>query len=150
METEISIPAIKDGTVIDHIPSRQTLRIFRILDPQEFEHTVSLALNLKSKRVDKKGVIKINDRNLTADEVNKIALLAPQATVNIIKDYKVIKKVHVTLPDCIEKIVKCANANCITNHEQVGTRFIVEDKASLRLRCSYCERTMRREDIKLK
>ncbi|MFH1054553.1 MAG: aspartate carbamoyltransferase regulatory subunit [Candidatus Altiarchaeota archaeon] len=145
----ITIPAIEEGTVIDHIPSRQTFRIIRIIDPQEFEHVINVALNLESRKMGKKGIVKISNRILTKDEVDKIALLAPEATVSIIKDYKVAEKTTVRVPEKVERIVKCPNTNCITNHEKVDTKFTVEEKEPLKMRCVYCERTMGREDIKL-
>ena len=149
MKKEIKIPAIKDGSVIDHIPSRSTFKIMKLVDPQEYTHTISLALNLDSKRQGKKGVIKLTNRTLTAEEVSKIAILAPKATVSIIKDYKVEKKIEVKVPKEIKKIVKCSNPNCITNLEDVDTSFNLEEEEPLKLRCAYCERTMKRDDIKL-
>jgi aspartate carbamoyltransferase regulatory subunit len=146
---EIKIPAIKDGTVIDHIPSRVTFKIMRLLDPQEYEHTISLALNLKSKKIGKKGVIKISDRTLTKEEVDKVAILAPKATVSIIKDYKVKNKITIKVPDVMENIVKCSNPNCITNIEEVKTRFNLVSEDPFKIRCAYCERSMSRDDIKL-
>lgn len=146
---EIRIPAIKDGTVIDHIPSRDTFKIIRLVDPQEFEHAISLALNLESKKMGKKGVIKISNRTLSKDEVNKVAILAPQATVSFINNYEVKKKIRVKVPDVIEKIVKCSNPNCITNVEDIKTRFMLEKERPLKIRCVYCERIMSRDDIKL-
>ena len=149
MKKEIKIPAIKEGSVIDHIPSRDTFKIMKLVDPQEYQHTISLALNLDSKRQGKKGVIKLSNRILTQEEVNKIAILAPKATVSIIKDYNVQKKIEVRVPKEIKKIVKCSNPNCITNLEDVKTRFTLENEEPLKLRCAYCERTMKRDDIKL-
>lgn len=146
---EIKIPAIKEGTVIDHIPSRVTFKIIRLIDPQEFEHTINLALNLESRKMGKKGVIKISNRTLTKDEVNKVAILAPQATVSIINDYEVRKKIRVKVPEVIEKIVKCSNPNCITNVEDIKTRFNLVSEEPFKIRCAYCERTMSRDDIKL-
>ena len=149
MEKEIKIPAIKDGSVIDHIPSRDTFRIIRILDPQEFKHTINLALNLKSKKMGKKGVIKIDDRYLTEEEVNKIGILAPHATVSIIKNYKVKEKIRVEAPKQIKIIVQCSNPNCITNMEDVKTDFSILSQEPLKIFCKYCERSMGREDIEL-
>lgn len=146
---EIKIPAIEKGTVIDHIPSRVTFKIIRLVDPQEFENTISLALNLDSKRLGKKGVIKMSNRFLSQEEVNKVAVLAPEATVSIIKNYRVSKKIEAKVPNHIERIVKCSNPNCITNHETVKTSFSLEEGEPLRIRCAYCERTMGRDDIRL-
>ncbi|MBD3164652.1 aspartate carbamoyltransferase regulatory subunit [Candidatus Woesearchaeota archaeon] len=146
---EIKIPAIKDGTVIDHIPSRITFKIMRLIDPQEYNHTINLALNLNSKKMGKKGIIKLSSRKLTQDEVNKISILAPNATVSIIRDYAVKKKIEVKIPRLIEKIVRCSNPNCITNAEDVRTRFSLVSKEPFSIRCNYCERAMSRDDIKL-
>ncbi len=145
----IAIPAIENGTVIDHVPSRETFKIMKLLELNEFIHPITIALNLESKRIGKKGMIKINDRVLSEEEVNKVAILAPQATVNIIKDYKVREKILVRVPNLIEKIVKCSNPNCITNIEDVKTRFELVAENPLKLRCAYCERTIGRDDIKL-
>lgn len=146
---ELTILAIKEGTAIDHIPSRVTFKVMRILDLKEFKHAISVALNLKSKTMGKKGIIKVSNRFLTQDEVNKIAILAPNATVNIIKDYKVKEKIKVDIPDTIHNIIKCSNPNCITNNEKVKTLFHVINKAPLQVLCHHCERVMEAKDITL-
>jgi len=146
---ELKVPAIKEGTVIDHIPSRVTFKVMRILDLREFNHTVSVAINLKSKTLGKKGIIKVSNRFLTEDEVNKIAILAPNATVNIIKNYEVKEKIKVSLPDEIHNIIKCSNPNCITNNEKVKTLFHVLNKSPLQVICHHCERVMESKDITL-
>ncbi len=149
MKRELNIPAIKEGTVIDHIPSRVTFKVIRILDLKEFKHTISVALNLKSKSMGKKGIIKVSSRFLTQEEVNKIAILAPQASVNIIKNYKVKEKIKVNVPDKINNIIKCSNPKCITNNETVKTSFSVINKAPLQVLCHHCERVMEAKDITL-
>lgn len=149
MKKELKVPAIKEGTVIDHIPSRDTFKVMRILDLKEFNHAISVALNLKSKALGKKGIIKVGNRFLTQDEVNKIAILAPHATVNIIKNYEVKEKIKVALPNEINNIVKCSNPNCITNNEKVKTSFQVVNKAPLQVICHHCERVMEASDITL-
>ena len=146
---ELNIPAIKDGTVIDHIPSRVTFKVMRILDLREFNEVISVALNLKSKALGKKGIIKVGNRLLTQDEVNKIAILAPNATVNIIKDYKVKEKIKVDVPNEIYNIIKCSNPSCVTNNEKAKTLFQVVNKAPLQVICHHCERVMEAEDITL-
>ncbi|MBS3135895.1 aspartate carbamoyltransferase regulatory subunit [Candidatus Woesearchaeota archaeon] len=150
MKKEIIIPAIENGTVIDHIPSKVTFRVMRLLDPKEYTNTINVALNLESKKMGKKGLIKISGRMLTQDMVNKVALLAPSATVSIIKDYSVSKKVVVKVPEMIINLVKCTNPNCITNMEEVNTKFLTIKEIPLKLRCVYCEREISREDIQLK
>ncbi|MBU0628497.1 MAG: aspartate carbamoyltransferase regulatory subunit [Nanoarchaeota archaeon] len=149
IKKELKVPAIKEGTVIDHIPSRVTFKVMRILDLKEFEHPISVALNLKSKSMGHKGIIKVGSRFLTEDEVNKIAILAPNATVNIIKGYGVKEKINVQLPDKVINIIKCSNPNCITNQEKVKTHFSIINKAPLKVICRHCERVMEESDITL-
>jgi len=147
---ERKVPAIKDGSVIDHIPSRQTFRIIRILDPQEFEHPISVTLNLDSKKMGKKGVIKIENRFLTKKEVNKIALLAPNATVSIIKDYGIKQKIEVKIPKALVGIINCSNPMCVTNREDVNTKFKVIRDDPLEAKCQYCERVYGKDELEIK
>ena len=105
MTKELKVPAIKEGTVIDHIPSRVTFKVMRILALKEFKHVVSVVINLRSKTLGKKGIIKIGGRFLTKEEVDKIAILAPNATVNIIKDYEVKEKIKVQPPSDLLNIL---------------------------------------------
>ncbi|MBW2976855.1 aspartate carbamoyltransferase regulatory subunit [Candidatus Woesearchaeota archaeon] len=149
MKKELSVSAIKDGTVIDHIPSSETLKVVDILDLKGVRSVISVATNLPSKKMGKKGIIKIGGKNLTKEEVDKIALIAPDATVNIIKDYEVKKKIEVAVPQTINRIIKCSNPNCVTNNEKATTRFCVLNKSPIKLRCHYCERNMDKEDISL-
>ena len=149
MKKELSVSAIKDGSVIDHIPSNVTLKVVDILDLKGIKGIISIATNLSSKTMGKKGIIKISGKNLTKEEVDKIALIAPNATVNIIKNYDVREKIKVTIPSTINKIIKCSNPNCVTNNEKVTTKFYVLNKNPLKVRCNYCERNMDKEDISL-
>ena len=149
MKKELSISAIKDGTVIDHIPSNATLKVADILDLRGIKGIISIASNLTSKKMGKKGIIKISGKDLTKEEVDKIAVIAPNATVNIIKDYNVKNKIKVEVPSIINKIIKCSNPNCITNNEEISTKFYVLRKEPLRVKCHYCERNMEKEDITL-
>jgi aspartate carbamoyltransferase regulatory subunit len=147
---ERKIPAIKDGTVIDHIPSRDTFRIMRILDPQEFTHPITVILNMKSKKIGKKGVIKIDNRFLTKNEVNKIAILAPSATVSIIKNYKITEKILVKIPKELAGIINCSNPMCVTNTEKVNTKFRVIREDPLEAKCLYCERVYGKDELEIK
>ena len=149
MKKELTISAIKDGTVIDHIPSDAAFKVAKILDLSGVKGIISVATNLSSKAMGKKGIIKIGDKSLTKDEVDKIALIAPNATVNIIKDYGVKQKIKVEIPEEINRIIKCSNPNCVTNNEKVATKFYVLSKEPLKIRCHYCERNMEKEDITL-
>jgi aspartate carbamoyltransferase regulatory subunit len=147
---ERKIPAIKNGTVIDHIPSRETFRIIRILDPQEFKHPISVTLNLDSKVLGKKGVIKIDNRFLTESEVNKISILAPKATVSIIRNYKISEKIKVKLPQKLMGIISCSNPTCVTNMEEVESIFKLERQDPVEFRCHYCERTYGKDELEIK
>jgi aspartate carbamoyltransferase regulatory subunit len=147
---ELTISAIKSGSVIDHIPPEQTLKVLSILGLQNSEQVVSVAWNLSSKKLGKKGILKIGGKNLTDEEVNKIALVAPNAHLNIIKNFEVVKKIELTIPKKIEGIVKCFNPNCITNIQPVKSRMHVISDDPLILKCDYCERLMKRDDVEVR
>ncbi|MEK6967542.1 MAG: aspartate carbamoyltransferase regulatory subunit [Nanoarchaeota archaeon] len=146
----MEIPAIEYGTVIDHIPADVTLRAMDILGDSFHNYTATLGTNFPSKRMGKKGFIKIEGAVISQDQANKIAIIAPKATFNLIKDGKVIKKSTLELPDIIEEILKCPNPECITNHAQAKTNFHVLKEEPLSLRCHYCERTLQRTDLVFK
>lgn len=147
---EMNVSAIRNGTVIDHIDSDATFKVADILQVEGGADMVLVGVNLASGTLGKKGLIKIGNRELTPDEVNKIALIAPQATLNIISDFKVVGKARVELPERIERIVKCFNPRCITNQQSIVTRFEVIESSPPALRCLYCERVMRGGEIILK
>lgn len=149
MKKELSVSAIKDGSVIDHIPSNAALKVADILDLRGIRGIISIATNLSSKAMGKKGIIKISGKDLTKEEVDKIALIAPNATVNIISNYDVRQKIKVSIPSIVNRIIKCSNPNCITNNEKMTTKFYVLNKEPLKVRCHYCERNMDKEDISL-
>ena len=144
---ELKISAIREGTVIDHIPSKDTFKIAEILGLRDHGNVVSVAMNLKSKKSGLKGIIKVGGKHLTEEEVNKIALIAPHATMSIIKNYNVDKKVKLKCSDKVGKIIQCSNPKCVTNEEKVDTRFSVISKEPLKVRCDYCERCMETEEI---
>jgi len=147
---ELNVSAIRDGTVIDHIDSGATFKVADILQVQNEKDMVLVGVNLASRTLGKKGLIKIENRRLTPDEVNKIALIAPEATLNIISDFKVVDKASVELPRSIERIVKCFNPRCVTNQQPIVTKFEVVETSPPALRCRYCERVMRGPEIILK
>ena len=138
---ELKIPRIKDGTVIDHITPGNAIKVLHILGiPHSSSSVVSVAMNVRSK-MGKKDIVKVENRELDRHEVDKIALIAPKATINIIRDYEVAKKHRVELPDEIIGIVKCSNPTCISNSkEPVKSRLKVMSKDPPRIRCYYCER----------
>lgn len=139
-DKKLEVSAIKDGTVIDHIPAEKLFRVVNILNLNDLEGTITFGTNFRSDRLGKKAIIKLSDVFFKDRDINRIALVAPQAKLNIIKDFKVVEKKIVEVPDEMEGIVKCVNPKCITNHESVLTKFTVVDKANIQLRCSYCEK----------
>ncbi len=145
---ELRVTPIRNGTVIDHITCNMALKVLSILGITEkgVDSTVSVLLHAPSKKGGWKDVVKIEDRELVAKEVDRIALIAPFATINIIRNYNVAEKHNVELPENVKGIVKCANINCITNlKEPVESRFDVISKDPPKLRCWYCERVI--EDL---
>ncbi len=146
---KLEVSAIEDGTVIDQIVSKSTFKVADILNTQSLEQVVLIGFNLSSKKLGKKGIIKIEGKLLTQEEVNKISLIAPDATVNIIKDSEVVKKFKVDIPDSIEAFMKWFNPNCVSNHQKIISRFHVINKNPIRIRCHYCERHMGVDDIEL-
>jgi len=134
---ERTISAIKNGIVLDHLPSNKTPDIINILDLHEEE--ITIGKNFDSKKMGKKGLIKISDKMLTKEELNKIALIAPNATVSEIKDYELVNKFKLELPDKIDSL-ECFNPNCITRSQNLKTKFIVVNKSPIKLKCHYCER----------
>jgi len=141
MKKELKIPRIKNGTVIDHITAGNSVKVLHILGiPTSSSSVISVAINVKSK-LGKKDIVKVENRELDPQEVDKIALIAPKATINIIRDYEVAKKHKVELPDEIIGIVSCSNPTCVSNaKEPVKSRFNVIKKDPPRIKCYYCER----------
>lgn len=144
---ELVVSAIENGSVIDHIPAKSVFRVVKMLNLEDTDTQVTVGFNLESHKYGKKGIIKVSNKYFEDEEVNKIALVAPTATLIVIKDYKVTEKRNVKIPDEIRKIVKCVNPNCITNHQQVATRFTVIDKEDLKLQCHYCEKITGKNNI---
>lgn len=148
-EPTLRVSKIKDGTVIDHITGGHALDVAKILGIAERRAgVITIAMNVPSKRLGHKDMVKIEGRFLIGAEVDKIALLAPKATINIVKDYKVVEKQRVKLPEAIGGIVRCDNPSCISNsNEPVQTRFYVQKAEPLRLKCHYCGHIMEKEDV---
>jgi aspartate carbamoyltransferase regulatory subunit len=147
LRKELKVSAIENGTVIDHIPSASVFQVIKILNLTEYQNQLLIATNLDSQKMGKKGIIKVSNKFFKSDDINKIALVAPSATLIIIKNFEVTEKKQVEIPDIAENIVKCFNPNCITNNEEINTRFTVIDKRDLKLRCHYCEKITARKNI---
>lgn len=148
-ETELHVAKIRYGTVIDHITGGHALDVVRILGMTGKEKgPITIAINVPSKRLKAKDIVKIEGRELNPQEVHKIALLAPHASINIIRDYKVVSKQDVKLPRIIEDIIKCANPACISNsNEPVTPKFYVDCDEPLSLKCHYCGYIIEKKDV---
>ena len=146
---ELQVAALENGTVIDHIPSEKLFTVVSLLGIQEMNNNITIGFNLASKKLGKQGIIKVADRFFTDDEINRIAVVAPNVKLNIIRNYEVVEKREVVLPDELRGIVKCANPKCITNNEPMPTRFHVIDKDNCIIKCHYCEKEQRREEIEV-
>jgi aspartate carbamoyltransferase regulatory subunit len=146
---ELKVSAIRNGTVIDHIPAANTFQVIKILGLEESENQIYIGNHLESKKYGTKGIIKISQKYFKKDEISKIALVAPSATLIEIKDYEVTNKSKVETPSYIEKIVKCFNPKCVTNNQHIETRFrvITDHHGKMKLKCHYCEKTMGQDNI---
>ena len=151
MTKTLSVSAIKNGTVIDHIRAGQAFRIMRLLRVlDDNKHKVTVGLNLPSKLVGLKDLIKIETRVLTNDEANEIVIFAPEATINIIHDFEVIEKITTHLPSSIAGVFSCPNPICITQKEPVISQFyIMEQQKTVKLACHYCEKEFDRDRVKV-
>ena len=147
---ELQVRAIKNGTVIDHIPADLLFKVINILELDSCSTSVTIGNNYKSGMLGKKGIIKISEKFFEADVINKISLIAPNAKLNIIRDYQVVEKRVVEAPKKVEGIVKCMNPKCITNVEDVYTKFKVMSPSPITLKCHYCEKITDHKNIRIK
>lgn len=145
----LQVSALCNGTVIDHIPADKLFAVVNLLDIPSMGNNVTIGYNLESKKLGKKGLIKISDRFFTDDEINKISVIAPNVVLNTIRDYNVVEKREVKMPDEIHNIIKCNNLNCITNNEPMATHFYVANRDTHTLKCRYCEKEVSLDKIKL-
>jgi aspartate carbamoyltransferase regulatory subunit len=147
---ELQVAAIENGTAIDHIPSEHLFKVAQLIGLSKMSNRITIGNNLESKKTGSKGVIKIADKFFEENEINRIAAVAPNVVLNIIRDYEVVEKKFVSLPDELCDIVKCNNPKCITNNEPMQTRFYVIDKGLGTIKCRYCERKINKDDIVIK
>lgn len=147
---ELAVAALRNGTVIDHIPSSALFKAVKILGIEKLDTAVTIGYNLDSKKIGRKGIIKVADVEFSEATLNRIALIAPTAVVNIIRDFSVAEKRRVELPETICDIVRCANPKCITNNEPMPTRFHVVLKDPVEIRCHYCNHVVAGKDAKIK
>jgi aspartate carbamoyltransferase, regulatory subunit len=147
-DKQLKVKAIENGTAIDHIPSESLFKIINILNLDKVTAPITFGTNLESKRMGSKAIIKIDNHYLADEEINKISFVAPMARVNTIRNFEVVEKRNVEVPDRIDGIVKCGNPACITNHERIRTKFDVLKKSQrISLRCCYCEKVTTQENM---
>lgn len=146
---QLSVSAIQNGTVIDHIPAKNLFKVIQILGLDHIDNQITFGTNLESKKLGRKAIIKISGKSFEDADINRIALVAPDAKLNIIKDYEVVEKKVVEVPDTIVGIAKCMNPKCITNFEMVVTRFRVVSKKNVALRCHYCDKITNQENLQI-
>ena len=148
-KTERQVAAIKNGTVIDHIPAEKTYQVVNLLELQTLDTPVTIGYNYPSKKIGRKGIIKVSDRFFTDEEISRLSVVAPNVVLNVIKDYEVVEKKTVTTPDELRGIVKCNNPKCITNNEPMNTVFHVVNKEKGILKCHYCDKEQFIEKVEL-
>ena len=150
MEKQLKVSAIKNGTVLDHIPADQLFKVIDILGLSISSNQITFGTNLDSKLLGKKAIIKISDQFFKDDEINRIALIAPQAKINIIQDFEVVEKRVLSTPSSIKGIAKCMNPACITNHQNVETLFTtITDSPEIKLLCHFCEKITDHKNLKI-
>jgi aspartate carbamoyltransferase regulatory subunit len=150
MEKHLKVSAIKDGTVLDHIPANQLFKVIDILGLSKITNQITFGTNLDSKLLGKKAIIKIADKFFEDNDINRIALIAPQAKINIIHDFQVVEKKVLSVPSTIKGIAKCMNPACITNHQDVETSFAtISGSPELKLLCKYCEKVTDEKNLKI-
>ncbi len=148
-DKKLEVSAIENGTVIDHIPAKALFKVISILNLDKIDKQITFGTNLESKKLGLKAIIKLADTFFIDKEINKIALVAPQAKLNIIRDYHVVEKKVVEVPEEIVGIAKCMNPKCITNNEKIVTRFDVVSKSEVKLKCRYCEKITDQEHMEI-
>lgn len=149
IKKELQVAALQNGTVIDHIPSDRLFTVVTLLDLQHEATNITIGNNFESKKLGKKGIIKIADRFFTEEEISRLSVVAPNIKLNIIRNYEVVEKKDVVMPDELKGIVKCNNPKCITNNEPMLTWVHVINKEQGVLKCHYCEKEQSKENIKL-
>ena len=143
------LAAIENGTVIDHIPAEKTYAVATLLGLQKLQTPVTIGYNYPSKKLGKKGIIKIEDKFFTDEEISRLSVVAPNVVLNVIRDYEVVEKKKVVTPDTLKGIVRCNNPKCITNNEPMNTIFHVIDKNSGIIKCHYCDKEQVISEVKL-
>ena len=138
---ELVVSALENGTVLDHIPAQYVYKALDLLGLKDIENQITIGINLASKIYGTKGIIKIADKFFEDEELNKLALIAPKATVNVIRDFKVVEKKTLEIPEEVIGIARCKNPKCVTNHQPIKTKFAtIQNGDEISLKCHYCEK----------
>lgn len=148
-KTERQVAAIKNGTVIDHIPAEKTYQVVNLLQLETLDTPVTIGYNYPSNKIGRKGIIKVSDKFFTDEEISRLSVVAQNVVLNIIHDYEVVEKKTVKTPDELRGIVKCNNPKCITNNEPMNTIFHVVNKEKGILKCHYCDKEQFIEKVEL-
>lgn len=148
-KTERQVAAIKNGTVIDHIPAEKTYQVVNLLQLETLDTPVTIGYNYPSNKIGRKGIIKVSDKFFTDEEISRLSVVAQNVVLNIIHDYEVVEKKTVKTPDELRGIVKCNNPKCITNNEPMSTVFHVVNKEEGILKCHYCDKEQFIEKVEL-
>lgn len=148
-KTERQVAAIKNGTVIDHIPAEKTYQVVNLLQLETLDTPVTIGYNYPSNKIGRKGIIKVSDKFFTDEEISRLSVVAQNVVLNIIHDYEVVEKKTVKTPDELRGIVKCNNPKCITNNEPMHTVFHVVNKDKGILKCHYCDKEQFIEKVEL-
>lgn len=146
---QLRVNAIKNGSVIDHIPVEHLFKVVCLLHLDSLDVPITIGQNLRSKRIGQKGIIKVEDKFFSEEELNRLALVSSEIVINVIREYEVVEKKHVTLPDDICGLVRCPNPKCITNNEPMKSAFRLLDREQEIMQCEYCTRKVRRGEIVL-
>ena len=146
---EMLVAAIKNGTVIDHIPTDKTYQVVNLLGLEQLDTPITIGYNYRSKKLGRKGIIKVEDKFFTDEEISRLSVVAPNIVLNIIHDYDVVEKKTVITPDDLKNIVKCNNPKCITNNEPMHTKFDVVSRQPVIIRCHYCNHAVSGANAKI-
>ncbi|WP_188630344.1 aspartate carbamoyltransferase regulatory subunit [Oceanisphaera marina] len=145
-KSQLQVEAIHNGTVIDHIPAGQGIKILQLFGLVKNQEKITVGLNLPSQAQGAKDIIKVENVRLSAAQANQLALFAPDATVNLIEDFEVVEKLQLQLPERVEGVFSCPNSNCISHNEPVSSKFKVRAiNGQVRFRCSYCEKSFHQD-----
>lgn len=143
-----NVEALKSGTVIDHIPTGQGLRILRLFQLAEYRERVTVGLNLPSGHMGTKDLIKVENVALTEAQANELALFAPRGTVSVIEDHVVVRKQKLEIPATVEGIFACPNSNCVSHVEPVQSHFTVRvTEHDTKMKCKYCEKVFSKDIV---